>query len=337
MLNTIKLLVLIVFIYSIRVLGLQAAETSSPPQITEEQQVGISPWGPNDELGRLNLITEQSVATTLSRIKSGKSYDLSVDFSIGMPSYDNGGEPRYLYWLVHTPQGTVIDDALNAGPAASELITLTGDAVTIYTHMGTHIDALNHFGLHGKIYNQFEANRYLGDAGWKKSGAETIPPIIGRGVLIDVAAAKKMEVLPQSHRISAQDLQEALTLQGTVLQEGDIVLIRTGQMKYFSEADKYKNNAPGISMGAAKFLVASQSMVVGSDNLTFEMFPSEVEGNPVPVHTYLLAEHGIPILELVYLEELSKDKVYSFAFLGGSLKFRGASAAPIRPIALPIK
>ena len=90
-------------------------------------------------------------------------------------------------------------------------------------------------------------------------------------------------------------------------------------------------------MGAAEFLVASQVMVVGADNLTFEMFPSEVEGNPVPVHTYLLAQHGIPILELVYLEELSEDKVYTFAFIGGSLKFRGASAAPIRPIALPIK
>ena len=337
MIKAIKLPVFIVFICSVHVPGLHAAETSSSPQLTEQQQVGVSPWGPDDELGRLNLMTEQSVAETLSRIKSGKSYDLSVDFSIGMPSYDSGGEPRYLYWLVHTPQGTVIDDALNAGPAATELITLTGDAVTIYTHMGTHIDALNHFGLHGKIYNQFEANRYLGDAGWKRSGAETIPPIIGRGVLIDVAAAKKTEVLPQSHRISAQDLQEALTLQGTALQTGDIVLIRTGQMKYFNEAEKYKNNAPGISMGAAEFLVASQVMVVGADNLTFEMFPSEVEGNPVPVHTYLLAQHGIPILELVYLEELSEDKVYTFAFIGGSLKFRGASAAPIRPIALPIK
>ena len=156
-------------------------------------------------------------------------------------------------------------------------------------------------------------------------------------MLIDVAAAKKMEVLPQSHRISARDLQEALTLQGTVLEEGDIVLVRTGQMKYFSDAAKYKNNAPGLSMGAAEFLVASGAMVAGADNLTFEMFPSEVEGNPVPVHTYLLAQHGIPILELVYLEELSRDKVYTFAFIGGSIKLSGASGAPVRPLAIPIE
>lgn len=337
MLNYIKLPVLILFICSLHVPGLHTAESPSSPPATERQQVGVSPWGEDDELGRLNLITEHSVAAVLSRISSGKVYDLSVDFVMGMPSFDSGVEPRFLYWLVHSPRGTVIDDALGAGPAASELMTLTSDAVTIFTHSGTHIDALNHFGLHGKIYNRFEADRNLGDAGWKKSGAETIPPIIGRGVLIDVAAAKKMEVLPQLHRISARDLQEALTLQGTVLEEGDIVLVRTGQMKYFSDAGKYKNNAPGLSMGAAEFLVASGTMVAGADNLTFEMFPSEVEGNPVPVHTYLLAQHGIPILELVYLEELSRDKVYTFAFIGGSIKLSGASGAPVRPLAIPME
>ena len=105
MLNTIKLPVLIVVICLVCVPGMHATETSSPPQVTEQQQVGVSPWGPDDELGRLNLITEQSVATTLSRITSGKSYDLSVDFSIGMPSYDAGGEPRYIHWMVHTPRG----------------------------------------------------------------------------------------------------------------------------------------------------------------------------------------------------------------------------------------
>ena len=108
-------------------------------------------------------------------------------------------------------------------------------------------------------------------------------------------------------------------------------------MKHFNDAQKYMNNAPGLSIGAAKFLVESEAMIVGADNLTFEMFPSEVEGNPVPVHTYLLAQHGVPIIELAYLEELSKDKIYTFAFIGASLKFKGASAAPIRPIALPMQ
>ena len=77
--------------------------------------------------------------------------------------------------------------------------------------------------------------------------------------------------------------------------------------------------------------------MVGADNLSFEAFPSEVEGNYVPLHTYLLAQQGAPILELVYLEDLARDGVYEFAFIGGSLKLRGSDAAPIRPIAIPLR
>jgi kynurenine formamidase len=91
-------------------------------------------------------------------------------------------------------------------------------------------------------------------------------------------------------------------------------------------------------MAAARFLVEeSGAMIVGADNLSLEAFPSELETDYVPVHTYLLAEQGTPILELVFLEDLSRDKVYEFAFIGGSLKLRGADAAPIRPIALPLR
>lgn len=91
-------------------------------------------------------------------------------------------------------------------------------------------------------------------------------------------------------------------------------------------------------MAAARFLVEERgAMVVGADNLSFEAFPSEIKTDYVPLHTYLLAEQGTPIMELVYLEELSRDKVYEFAFIGGSLKLRGADAAPIRPIAIPVR
>jgi kynurenine formamidase len=96
-------------------------------------------------------------------------------------------------------------------------------------------------------------------------------------------------------------------------------------------------NPPGLGMAAARFLVEEGgAMIVGADNLSFEAFPSEVENNYVPVHSYLLAQQGTPIMELVYLEQLARDKVYEFAFIGGSLKLRGSDAAPIRPIAIPV-
>jgi kynurenine formamidase len=204
--------------------------------------------------------------------------------------------------------------------------------------MGTHIDALNHFGLNGRIWNGYEAAKHLGDRGWKKAGAETIPPIIARGVLIDVAAARGVDMLASGYRVGRADLKEALRKQRTTLREGDVVLIRTGRMKIYEQADAYIDSPPGLGLDAARFLIEEGgAMSVGADNLSFETFPSEVEDNYIPVHTYLLAQQGAHIIELVNLEELARDRVYEFAFVAASLKLRGADAAPMRPIAIPLR
>ena len=299
--------------------------------------VGISPWGPSDEIGRLNLMTAQSQQEIMARVDARKVYDLSVDYFIGMPGWHAAGDPRYQIWMTHTPNGTRVDDPLSVGSEQNDHVSYTGTAFSMYSHTGTHIDALNHFGLNGKIWNNFDANKHLGDRGWKKTGAETIPPIVARGVLLDVAAAKGVDMLPEGCRVSKQDLLSTLLAQGTRLQEGDVVLIRTGRMKLYEKAEQYMNNPPGLGMDAARFLVEEGgAMVLGADNLSFEAFPSEVAGNYVPVHTYLLAQQGAFILELVDLEALSKDKVYEFAFIGASLKLKGADGSPMRPIAMPL-
>jgi len=300
--------------------------------------VGSSPWGPDDEIGQLNRMTDASRLAVLSRIGSGRAYDLSVEYYMGMPSWSEIGDPRYQFWLTHTPRGTTIDDPLRVGADQNATVSYTGDAVSMYTHMGTHIDALNHFGLNGRIWNGFEADRHLGDRGWKKAGAETVPPIVARGVLIDVAGAKGLEMLPDWYRVTAADLKQALAVQNTRLEPGDVVLIRTGRMQRYGSATQFIANPPGLGLDAARFLVEeSQAMTLGADNLSFETFPSEVDGNWIPVHTYLLAQHGVMIMELVYLEELARERIYEFAFIGGSLKFRGASAGPMRPIAFPLR
>ena len=303
-----------------------------------ERSVGVSPWGPKDEIGRLNLMTPETRARVLARISGRQVYDLSVEYYIGMPSWQAAGDPHYRIWMTHTPHGTVVDDPLSLGTEMNEHVSYTGAAISMYTHMGTHIDALNHFGLNGEIYNGFRASEHLGDRGWTRAGAENIPPIVARGVLIDVARAKGLEMLPPGHRITRGDLVSALAKQGTTLQRGDVVLIRTARMKLYADAKAFMENPPGMGMEAARFLVEDHgAMIVGADNLSFEAFPSESPDDYVPLHTYLLAEHGVPILELVDLEALARDAVYEFAFVGGSLNLRGSDAAPIRPLALPFK
>lgn len=299
-----------------------------------KEAAGKSPWGTEDEIGTLNMMNDTTRLMALSHINSGQTYDLSVEYFVGMPSFHALGDPGYQYWLTHTPHGTIVDNPNGLGKEMNQKVSYTGDAISMYTHMGTHIDALNHFGLDGKIWNGFTPEEHLGDKGWKKTGAETIPPIIARGILIDIETSKGH--LPENYRITADDLQEALNKQGTIISKGDVVLIRTGQARQYDLASQYLHNYPGISLDAVEWLVEDQDiMLLGADNLSLEAFPSEREDNWVPVHTYLLAEHGVMFIEQMFLEELSKDHIYEFAFIAASMKLRGASAAPIRPIAIP--
>ena len=314
------------------VLGSVATAQSDRPE------VGVSPWGADDEIGRLNLMTPVSQAAILGRISGGAPYDLSVEYFIGMPSWQAAGDPHYRIWMTHTPHGTGVDDPLGLGHAMNDHVSYTGAAVSMYTHTGTHIDALVHFGLNGEVWNGFTAEDHLGDRGWRVGGAEALPPIVARGVLIDLPAFLGVDQLADGHRISRGELVGALASQQVSLAEGDVVLIRTGRMQVYDDAQAYMQNPPGLGMEAARFLIEEGgAMIVGADNLSFEAFPSEDPANYVPVHTYLLAEQGAPIIELVFLEALARDQVYEFAFIGGGLRLRGADAAPMRPLAFPLR
>jgi kynurenine formamidase len=319
------------------VVMLMAAPGGAWAQVAKDR-VAQSPWGPADEIGTLNMMTETSRLAILKQIGSGKVYDLSVELYAGMPSCCGAfGDPPYHLWMTHTPRGTLAANPFKVSRQVNERVAYSGDAVSMYTHTGTHIDTLNHFGLHGKIWNQFSADDHLGDQGWAKAGADKYPPIVARGVLIDVAKAKGMTPLPASYSITVADLQMALQQQGTRLQAGDVVLFRTGLMTLWPDPAKYQlGTQAGLSLEAAQWLVeVNQAMLLGGDNFGVESFPSTDPGNYVPVHTYLFAERGVSIIEVLWLEDLAKDQVYEFVFLAAPLKLRGATGSPLRPLAIP--
>ncbi|MFU8821121.1 MAG: cyclase family protein [Gammaproteobacteria bacterium] len=252
----------------------------------------------------------------LLRDAGGRVYDLGVEYHKNMPSWSLLGDPTYQIWMTHTPRGTAVDNVLGLGRTMHEHVSYSGDAVLMYTHTGTHIDALSHFGLDGRIWNRFDHASHQGDLGWHKG----------------------VDMLPDSHRIMPADLEGALGRQRVSLRPGDAVFIRTGRMRVIDDRQRYMDNPSGIGLDAARWLVVSQgAMLLGSDNLSLETFPVETPDNWVPVHTCLEAEQGVAIMEVVDLEALARDRVYEFAFSGAGLTRRGASGAPMRPIALPVR
>jgi kynurenine formamidase len=301
------------------------------------RKVTSSPFGPEDQIGMLNLLSGESRAAIFAEADASKLFDLSVEYHVGMPSFSMFGDPTFQLWMSHTPNGSVHDDPIGVGPEQNRLVGWSADSMAMFVHTGTHIDSLNHFGYCGEIWNNFNEKDHLGSRHWTKCGAEKIPPIIARGILIDVPSAHGMEVLPDSYGIGSDDLRMTLDRQGTELRPGDVVQIRTGRMQAWPDRDKYLPAEPGITREGAEYLAEAGAIVIGADNIALEQMPSADPENHHGVHTYLLAEAGVPIMEVVDLEELAAEQVYEYAFIGNCMPIRGATGAPMRPLALPLR
>lgn len=298
-------------------------------------EVTTSPFGPDDEIGMLNLLNDVASDELLRRV-SGLPIDLSVDYFIGMPSWQAFGDPAFQIWMTHTPKGNVVDDVIGVGHEQNSLVGYSSDSISMYTHTGTHVDALNHFGYGERIWNNFSQDKHLGSRYWTKGGADKHPPIITRGVLIDVAAHEGVDMLPDSFLITPTLLEDTMRRQGVRIQPGDVALIRTGRMQAWPDSDAYIVDEPGISRDGAELLAKAGAAIIGADTAALEVRPSQDPHNFHDVHTYLLAEAGIPILEIADLEQLSATGAYEFAFIGAALKIRGATGSPIRPLAMAL-
>lgn len=299
-------------------------------------QVATSPWGPDDQLGALNLLSPVRSAEVLGRADGQRVYDLSIDYFVGMPSFQAAGDPSYQLFMSHTPQGTLVDDLNGAGASVNRHVCYSGDVVFMYTHTGTHIDGLNHFGVDGAIYNNFRADDHLGSRHWTRGGVEQIPPIVTRGVLFDVAGLKGVECLEPSYAITVGDLQLCLERAGTELTAGDVALIRTGRMAYWPDGSRVLGNPPGVGLEAARWLTQQRITAVAADQECVEVGPSQHTDNWLPGHCHFLAEAGVPMIELVNLEALARDGVLECCFIAAPIRLRGASGAPLRPLAMPL-
>jgi len=252
--NNVRAITSSIFATALLIAGLALAPHEAAAQIAKNV-AAKSPWGPTDEIGTLNMMTDDSRFDVLKQIAGGKVYDLGVDLFVGMPiCCAIFGDPTFQIFLTHAP---------SRGDPAKELLSYSGDGVTMYTHSGTHIDALNHFGLHGKIWNEVAASDDLGVRGWTKSGVDKYPPIVARGVLIDVAKSKNMAQLAPSYAITVADLKDALKKQGTTLRPGDVVLIRTGMMSLWPDQTKYRLlDEPGLALESAQWVGERQKKMM---------------------------------------------------------------------------
>jgi kynurenine formamidase len=311
-----------------------------PEAILEQEGVKVSksPWGADDEIGRLNWLTPEANRAILEHLDGSHVFDLNVEYFNGMPSWQAAGDPKYEIWMTHTPQGSMNDTLSGVGSKVHEKYSYCGDSIHLYTHCGTHIDTLNHLGFYGMFWNGWTPDKDLGSREWNKGGLENYPPVIARGVLFDVAGAHGVDCLPDSYAVTPQDLQDAASRQGVELRKGDVALVRTGRMTVWPDFHGYLDASPGISLASAKWLCEEAgAMCIAGDTIGLEVLPSEEPDVFLPVHCYMFATAGAQIIEVVDMEELAAEKQYEFAFLGFPMKLRGATGAPMPSYAVPLR
>ncbi len=302
-------------------------------------------WGKEDEVGALNAMTPETIRAALQLAKTGKVYDLGVPYSRNSFRWP-GHNPGEIV-MFRTPEGVKRQGDFKPAldPMANpEKIAWHSCALFVNDNVATQIDGLGHItaGEDNHWYNGFKEADQGGNFGIRKCDAVSIPPIITRGVLIDVAGARGVEALPSNYKITADELKATLEKQKTTLRPGDTVLVRTGTLRHWKEdgADHEKiraHDSAGIDLGAAKWLVEQQgAILIGSDTSGLEYSPGPMEKPTfIPVHKYLLIDQGVHIGEFHFLEDLARDKVYEFCYICTVNKLKGTVAGfGLRPVAL---
>ncbi|MBK7929659.1 MAG: cyclase family protein [Bryobacterales bacterium] len=301
-------------------------------------------WGPNDEVGSLNAVANPGyVLKALQAVKTGKTYDLGVLCDAN--SYKWPGHSATSLVTFRSPELIKRDAASN--PFAQHPRGLAWHSLALYVsdNLGTQIDGLGHIttGADNHWYNGFKEAQHGTNFGITKADADTIPPVILRGVLIDVAGWKGVDALPGNFAIGPAELQAALAKQKVTLEPGDAVLIRTGTLRYWGatgagHAKLAAHDSAGLTLAGAKWLVEQKGVVfIGGDTSGVEVgvdpaLPKNVSN---AVHEYLLVEQGVHIGEFHNLEALAANRVYRFTYFATTNRLKGAVAGTaMRPIAI---
>ena len=263
----------------------------------------------------------------IDQVARARVFDLEQPRFAGMPVHP-AHKPGYFYGLHRRHRDSYRPAQHGPRSGASGVLTMM-------EHSGTHIDALCHQACDLKFHGGIAVDDVERTDGYRELGAETMKPLLCRGVLLDVARFKGVDRLPQQYAITADDLAACAKSAALVIRPGNVLLVRTGYGTAWNDESTYLN-AAGVSKSGNVWAADHQIAAVGADNMAWDsMEERDPETNMMLFgHVHLLVTHGIHIIENLNLEALAAAGHAEFCFVGIPLKFRGATGSPIRPLAL---
>ena len=285
-----------------------------------------SKWGAADEIGAANYLNPALALNAAKLVKTGKTYSLGITVNTTTPAYP----PRTCSIYIVQPGQTGSAEGL--GPTKT---TYNDDILNCWTGIGTQLDGLGHIGVGDRYYNGNKWQEFAQIGGLKKLGADKVPPMVTRGVLLDMAAHYGVDVVKEGTAFNTAEIEAVAKKQGVEIRQGDVVIFHTGWLSLIEKDPKrYGSVEPGLGREGARYLVSKGVVAVGADTWGLEAIPFEQGAGVFEVHQILLPMSGTYILENVNTAELVKDKAWEFLFVLGQNKYQGAVQSMINPVAI---
>ncbi|NIA24070.1 MAG: cyclase family protein [Gammaproteobacteria bacterium] len=291
-----------------------------------------------EEVGPIANMPAGKIVEAARLVKEGRWFSLATSRFPGMPLFP--GHPPFQVLNYRTPPGIRAEGAQPWGPPNEVGLGYMAEYVMATSHSGAHVDALAHMtiGEDDHWYGGGNTGEHLTDKGPSVGDAEKLPPFFTRGVLLDAAGYRGVAALPAGSPVGADELEAIAAWEGVEVRPWDTVLIRTGYLAFWPDSEKMaEHKTAGPDASTAEWLLERGVVATGTDTETYEVQPAPDRGtpaNPQPVHTRLLIEAGIYLMESVYLEELAQEGVHEFLFVALPVKIRGATGSMIDPLAV---
>lgn len=268
--------------------------------------------------GALARIDSAALRAALGLATQGRVYDLGLELNEHIPH--NPEFTRFALAFTHTPEGT----------GSLSPFQYSADTIIGAIHVGTHMDAFIHIQAEDRIFGGALAREARTDRGWKQHGIETVKPIIGRGLVLDIAALHGVGRLDDRYEVTIADLETCLRKTGQTIHGGDIVVVRTGKIQDWNDPPAFQAAEPGVGREAAIWLHEAGMAVLATDTTGTEPLPFDDPAKTT--HRAMLVERGVHLLENLDLEEVSRDGVTEGLFIALPLKITGATGSWIRPV-----
>jgi len=283
-----------------------------------------SKYGPEDTFGAINNLSAQKVIAAARLVTTGKTYALGVPTGRDSPAYP----PRtYSMTILQLDDGT-------GTPLGSNQATGNDDLMTVWMGIGSQIDGLGHMGINHVYYNGNRARDFVAPTGLTRLSTDRLPPIVSRGVLLDMAAYMDKPMLEAGTVFNSAAIKAAAKAQNVQIEQGDVVLFHTGWMNVMDDKARFMAGEPGLGVDGARYLADLGVVAIGSDTWALEVLPAEDPAQAFPVHPELLAKNGVYILENMDTRALAADGAHEFLFVLGQPRFVGAVQAIINPVAI---